>query len=552
MHAGHALLGAGDALRGPVGLRLGRRGGLLGAARAGLDLAGRVRRARGVRAGASAACSAWAASRSTAATASGDSSAPCPPSAGPRAAGRAKLGQLLAQGGRAARAPRRRARARRRPRAGAPRAGRACRRALRTATGAPRFARRPAPRASCAPSRARPEALLPLGLAADLGQLRRDRSSISPRGARCAEASSAREPLAELLAAARRRRSRARARARARAPRAAREASATAAAARRTAPLERGRAAPRVLRSQRCLELLDARSRLAQVGLASPCGLRLATRSRCSGRSPVVDRRRRRRTLARLGERGLELLHALARVAQLRLEPAALLARAALLRELGLERLHPLARRAQLGDGRRASPRAGRSGAAGSAVCPPGRARAARPARAWPRGQLGRARARRAPPRPARASRRARGGCRRARVPSSEMRAARLGDLAAGGLRLAARVLELGGLRPRARARGHRSGRARPRPRRRSGPPRRRPDRRLRVTVLVGLDRRGRQLDQRPEGDDRPGGKVLLVEARLAAHGGVRPSRRPCDGCAEAARGRCRAAPRSRAPRGSR
>ena len=97
-----------------------------------------------------------------------------------------------------------------------------------------------------------------------------------------------------------------------------------------------------------------------------------------------------------------------------------------------------------------------------------------------------------------------------------------LGRLAARGLGVTARLLQLGGRCPRARARGPRSGRARPRPRRRSDP---RP-RRWRASPGPAPPRRAswrRRLHQRAERDDRAGRQVVVLEVSLAADGGVDP-----------------------------
>ena len=218
--------------------------------------------------------------------------------------------------------------------------------------------------------------------------------------------------------------------------------------------------------------------------------------------------------LARLGKRCLELLDAGTRVAQLRLEPVALVAGGPLLGELGVERVDLLARDAQL--------------AKGGARLLELRAQVLlclrRPGELAlePLGDLARLLDRRA--------------CALALLLGlgahllehaaclGELRVELgdsggcLRDLTARGLGLAAGLLELGGgaLERAFQVLGA-PQRGLDRVGDLPGPP----------PSLAGLvlrrERRRGQLDQRPEGDDRACGEVVLVEARLAAHGGVHP-----------------------------
>ena len=73
---------------------------------------------------------------------------------------------------------------------------------------------------------------------------------------------------------------------------------------------------------------------------------------------------------------------------------------------------------------------------------------------------------------------------------------------------------------------------------------------RVRRARLAGQRRRRRA--DRPEGHDRAGAQPVLLQVRLPLDGRRGSTRRPCGGSAAAGPGRCRAARRSRAPRGSR
>ncbi len=221
------------------------------------------------------------------------------------------------------------------------------------------------------------------------------------------------------------------------------------------------------------------------------------------------------RALARLGQRGRELLDARTRVAQVGLEPAALLARGPLLRQLGLYRVDLLARGAQLGE------RGARllELCAQMLLCLRGSGKLA----LEPLSQLARLGQRAARPLPLLA----RLLCLRAHLvehpPGVRELVVELRDAGCRPRCLAASLLEL---------------------RRRSlegalqvvGAPERGLDGigdlaggdggRLGGDLVRGLllrEHGGRQLDQRAERDDRAGREILVLEPRLAAHRGVDP-----------------------------